>query len=91
MAAETLQFDLTEPQQMLRKMVRDLADRHIAPLPAGIDENEEVPDSVLELSPVAHESEQRGRQRDEPDQEEPGVQVDQHADGADQPDHLPEP
>ncbi len=49
MAAETLQFDLTEPQRMLRGMVRDLADRHIAPLAAEIDENEEVPDSVFEL------------------------------------------
>ena len=49
MAAETLQFDLTEPQRMLRKMVRELADRHIAPLAAEIDEREEVPDSVFEL------------------------------------------
>ncbi len=48
--AETpLPVDLTEEQQMLRKMVRDLADRHIAPRAAEIDETEEYPEDIYQL------------------------------------------
>ncbi len=44
-----LPFDLTEEQQMLRKMVRELADRHIAPRAAEIDETEEYPEDIYQL------------------------------------------
>ncbi len=44
-----LPFDLTEEQQMLRKMVRELAERHIAPRAAEIDETEEYPEDIYQL------------------------------------------
>ena len=44
-----LPFDFTEPQQMLRKMVRELAVRHIAPRAAEIDETEEYPEDIYQL------------------------------------------
>jgi short/branched chain acyl-CoA dehydrogenase len=36
-----LDFDLTEEQQMLRKMVRNLAEKEIAPIAQALDDNEE--------------------------------------------------
>ncbi|HJP14113.1 MAG: acyl-CoA dehydrogenase family protein [Nitrospinota bacterium] len=44
-----LPFDLTEPQQMLRKMVREMAERHVAPRAAEIDESEEYPEDIYQL------------------------------------------
>jgi len=44
-----LPFDLTEPQQMLRKMVRELTERHIAPRAAEIDERDEYPEDIYQL------------------------------------------
>src|SRR4030042_6339260 len=36
-----LDFDLTEEQQMLRKMVRNFAEKEIAPIAQSLDDNEE--------------------------------------------------
>ena len=47
--------------------------------------------AVLQLTAVAHEREERRRKRDQPDHEEPSVEVDEHAHGADQRSHLTEP
>ena len=44
-----LPFHLTEPQEMLRRVVRELAGRHIAPRAAEIDEREEYPEDVFQL------------------------------------------
>ena len=44
-----LPFHLTEPQELLRRTVRELAERHIAPRAAGIDEKEEYPEDIFQL------------------------------------------
>ncbi|MEK6711183.1 MAG: acyl-CoA dehydrogenase family protein, partial [Nitrospinota bacterium] len=44
-----LPFHLTEPQEMLRRTVRALAERHIAPRAAAIDETEEYPEDIFQL------------------------------------------
>jgi len=45
----SLQFDLNEAQKMLRQTVRALAERHVAPRAAEIDEREEYPEDVFEV------------------------------------------
>ena len=45
----TLQFDLNETQKMLRQTVRALAERHVAPRAAEIDEKEEYPEDIFEV------------------------------------------
>ena len=49
MSALGLPFHLTEPQELLRRTVRELAERHIAPRAAEIDEREEYPEDVFQL------------------------------------------
>ena len=44
-----LPFHLTEPQELLRRTVRELAERHIAPRAADIDEKEEYPEDIFQL------------------------------------------
>jgi hypothetical protein len=44
-----LPFHLSEPQEMLRRTVRELAERHIAPRAAEIDETEEYPEDIFQL------------------------------------------
>ncbi|MBI2132859.1 MAG: acyl-CoA dehydrogenase family protein, partial [Candidatus Tectomicrobia bacterium] len=49
MSTAGLPFHLTEPQEMLRRTVRELAERHIAPRAAEIDETEEYPEDIFQL------------------------------------------
>ncbi len=42
-------FELNDTQQMLRRTVRELAERHIAPRAAEIDEKEEYPEDIFQL------------------------------------------
>lgn len=42
-----MQFELTEPQRMIRDMARDFAAREIAPIAAEIDEQERFPHEVV--------------------------------------------
>ena len=44
-----LQFDLDDTQKMLRRTVRELSERHIAPRAAEIDENEEYPEDIYQM------------------------------------------
>ncbi len=44
-----LPFELNESQKMLRQTVRQLAERHIAPRAAAIDETEEYPEDIFQL------------------------------------------
>ncbi|MEE9276314.1 MAG: acyl-CoA dehydrogenase family protein [bacterium] len=43
------QFELTEPQKMLRQTVRELTLRHIAPRAAEIDEADAYPEDIFQL------------------------------------------
>ena len=45
----TPSFELNDTQQMLRRTVRELAERHIAPRAAEIDEKEEYPEDIFRL------------------------------------------
>ena len=45
----TPSFELNDTQQMLRRTVRELAERHIAPRAAEIDEKEEYPEDIFQL------------------------------------------
>ncbi len=42
-----MQFELTEPQRMIRDMARDFAAREIAPIAAEIDEQERISHEVV--------------------------------------------
>src|SRR5258706_11718136 len=42
-----MDFTLTEEQSMLREMVRDFADREIAPVIAGFERRSEYPASII--------------------------------------------
>ena len=43
-----MEFDLTEEQQMVRKLARDFAEREVAPRARGLDENSEWPAELVQ-------------------------------------------
>lgn len=42
-----MDFSFTEEQELFRKSVREFCDKKLAPHAAGIDENAEIPPSVI--------------------------------------------
>ena len=42
-----MQLELNEQQKMIRNMVREFAEKEIAPVAADLDKNEEYPTEIL--------------------------------------------